>query len=99
MKIGLLPLYVKLYDDKLPELRVRMNAFYEDLAKQFEKRNIEVVRSEFCRLADEFQKTVKHFEAELVELVDGKIVKLIVDKKEIELDRKDIAIIRLAVKF
>ena len=33
MKIGLLPLYVKLYDDKLPELRVRMNAFYEELAK------------------------------------------------------------------
>ena len=42
---------------------------------------------------------LKHFEAELVELVDGKIVKLIVDKKEIELDRKDIALIRLAVKF
>ena len=35
----------------------------------------------------------------LAELVDGKIVKLIVDKKEIELDRKDIALIRLAVKF
>ena len=69
MKIGLLPLYVKLYDDKLPELRVRMNAFYEDLAKQFEKRNIKVVRSEFCRLADEFQKTVKHFEAESVDAI------------------------------
>jgi len=69
MKIGLLPLYVKLYDDKLPELRVRMNAFYEDLAKQFEKRNIEVVRSEFCRLAEEFENTVKHYETEAVDAI------------------------------
>ena len=69
MKIGLLPLYVKLYDDKLPELRVRMNAFYEDLAKQFEMRNIEVVRSEFCRLAEEFHGTVKHYETESVDAI------------------------------
>lgn len=42
---------------------------------------------------------LKHFEAELVELVDNKIVKLILDKEEIEFDKKDIALIRLAVKF
>lgn len=42
---------------------------------------------------------LKHFEAELVELVDNKIVKLIVDEEEMKFDKKDIALIRLAVKF
>lgn len=42
---------------------------------------------------------LKHFEAELVELVDNKVVKLIVDEEEIEFDKKDIALIRLAIKF
>ena len=41
----------------------------------------------------------KHFEAELVGLVENKIVKLIVDGQEIEIDKKDIALIRLAIKF
>lgn len=42
---------------------------------------------------------LKHFEAQLVELIDNKIVKLIVDKEEMEFDKKDIALIRLAIKF
>ena len=42
---------------------------------------------------------LKHFEAELVELVDNKIVKLVVDGEEMEFDKKDIALIRLAIKF
>ncbi len=42
---------------------------------------------------------LKHFEAQLVELVNNKIVKLIVDNEEMEFDKKDIALIRLAIKF
>lgn len=42
---------------------------------------------------------LKHFEAQLVELVDNKIVKLIIDNEEMEFDKKDIALIRLAIKF
>ena len=42
---------------------------------------------------------LEHFEAQLVELVDNKIVKLIVDNEEMEFDKKDIALIRLAIKF
>ncbi|CEO05921.1 ribosome maturation factor RimP [Paraclostridium sordellii] len=42
---------------------------------------------------------LKHFEAELVELVDNKIVKLVVDGEEMEFNKKDIALIRLAIKF
>lgn len=42
---------------------------------------------------------LKYFEAELVELTEKKTVKLIVDGEEMEFDKKDIALIRLAVKF
>ncbi len=67
MKIGLLPLYVKLYDDVAPDIRPRLNAFYEKIAVEFEKRGIEVVRSEFCRLMPEFKATVANFERESVD--------------------------------
>ena len=51
MKIGLLPLYVKLYDDKLPELRVRLEKFYGEIAKMFEERDVTVVTADFCRVS------------------------------------------------
>lgn len=69
MKIGLLPLYVKLYDDKLPSLRVRMDAFYEKIAEKFENKGFTVIRSEFCRLAEEFKKTVNNFEENQVDAI------------------------------
>ncbi len=62
MKIGLLPLYVKLYDDVVPNVRPRLNAFYETIAAEFEKRGVEVVRSPFCRLKPEFKAAVTSFE-------------------------------------
>lgn len=69
MKIGLLPLYVKLYDDKLPELRVRANAFYEKIAARFEEKGACVIRSPFCRLSGEFDEAVRHFEAEQADAI------------------------------
>lgn len=69
MKIGFLPLYVKLYDDVVPGVRPRMNAFYETVAQEFEKRGMEVVRSPFCRLKDEFKAAVSTFEAEGAEAI------------------------------
>ncbi len=62
MKIGLLPLYVKLYDDVSPDARPRLEAFYETIATEFEARGVEVVRSEFCRLKPEFKAAVNFFE-------------------------------------
>ena len=69
MKIGLLPLYVKLYDDKLPEWRIRMDVFYENIAKRFEGKGLEVVRSPFCRLENEFKDTVRNFEEAKVDAI------------------------------
>ena len=63
MKIGLLPLYIEIYDISSPQVRPRMEAFYEKIATQFEKRGIEVARTEdFCRLKPEFQKAIAGFE-------------------------------------
>ncbi len=70
MKIGLLPLYVKLYDDVAPDVRPRMEAFYEKIAVEFEKRGVEVVRTDdFARLKDEFKAAVTKFEREGVDAI------------------------------
>ena len=69
MKIGFLPLYVKLYDDFTPKSRPRHEAFYEELAKIFEEKGAEVVRSPFCRLADEFKTAVDDFERQNVDAI------------------------------
>lgn len=62
-KIGFMPLYIKLYDDVgLAELRERLEPFYETMAKGFEEHGIEVVRSPFCRVKDEFAAAVDKFE-------------------------------------
>ena len=47
IKIGFLPLYIKLYDDTSPELRPRLEKFYEQMADALEKRGLEVIRTPF----------------------------------------------------
>lgn len=62
-KIGFMPLYIKLYDDcGLAELRAELESFYEVLAKRFEEKGIDVIRSSFCCVKEEFQAAVKKFE-------------------------------------
>ena len=62
IKVGFLPLYVKLYDDVVPGLRPRLEAFYETMAKKLEEQGMDVIRAPFCRLEGEFLKTVADFE-------------------------------------
>ena len=69
MKIGFLPLYVKLYDDVTPNSRPRHEAFYAELAKMLEEKGACVVTSPFCRLASEFSAAVQKFEAEDVDAI------------------------------
>lgn len=69
MKIGLLPLYVKLYDDVLPQLRERLEEFYKEIAALFEERNVQVVRAPFCRLKAEFGQAIHDFETQNVDAV------------------------------
>ncbi len=70
MKIGLLPLYIKLYDDcEWETYHVRLDPFYKTVVQKFEAMGLEVVSSEFCRLKDEFDATVKRFEKEQVDCI------------------------------
>jgi L-arabinose isomerase len=61
-KIGLLPLYLKLYDDRSPQHRPRMEAFYKQIAAELGKRNLEVLTSPLCRVEPEFESAVRAFE-------------------------------------
>lgn len=64
MKIGLLPLYIALYDKTSPSMRPRLEAFYKTVAGLLEDRGMEVLRASFCRLESEFRQAVGRFEAE-----------------------------------
>lgn len=63
IKIGFLPLYIKLYDDTCPALREKLEKFYEEAARLLEQKGLEVCRTPFCRVAQEFQDAVQAYEA------------------------------------
>jgi len=68
-KIGLLPFYLKLYDDRMPERRQAFAPFLATVIKQFEKRGVEVASAPICRVAAEFSDAVKGFEAAGVDAI------------------------------
>ena len=55
IKIGFMPLYIKLYDDINLNVRGRLDEFYEKLAVAFEEGGFDVVRNPFCRIKPEFE--------------------------------------------
>ncbi|MCK9410779.1 MAG: hypothetical protein M0Q53_00665 [Prolixibacteraceae bacterium] len=61
-KIGLLPLYLKLYDDILPEVRSEFSPFLDLIISEFRNKNVEVVTSDICTVAKEFENAVHLFE-------------------------------------
>ena len=61
-KIGLLPLYLQLYDETSPNMRQRVEEFYKTIAVELEKRNISVLTSPVCRVREEFETAVNTFE-------------------------------------
>lgn len=63
VKIGFLPLYVKLYDDGSPNMRVRIDAFADKIANILaEYDGVELIKGNICRLENEFKETVNMFE-------------------------------------
>ena len=48
-KIGLLPLYLELYDDRLPEMRKTLDPFLRDVIDRFERSGVEVAPAPVCR--------------------------------------------------
>lgn len=69
VKVGFLPLYVKLYDDVCPEYRPQVEAFAADAAARLEKEGLELVKAPVCRLKDEFMAAVDSFNAADVDAI------------------------------
>jgi L-arabinose isomerase len=63
-KIGLLPLYIKLYDDSVPEARERVDAFCDTIARSLAQKSVEVITVPVCRVKAEFEAAIAKFEQE-----------------------------------
>jgi L-arabinose isomerase len=68
-KIGLLPLYIELYDISNPEMRDRINAFLQTIEIGLKQRDLHVVTAPVCRLKPEFQNAVESFEKHDVDAI------------------------------
>lgn len=68
-KAGLLPLYISLYDEHMPERRKPLDEFYATIATEFESRSVTIVRSDVCRTKEEFGAAIGLFEKEDVDAV------------------------------
>lgn len=65
IKVGYLPFYIKLYDDKSSKWRVSCVAYMNKLIKMIEDRGIEVVPAdEICRIKPEFEAAAAKFNAD-----------------------------------
>ncbi|MBE5750415.1 MAG: hypothetical protein E7346_06070 [Clostridiales bacterium] len=63
IKVGLLPLYIKLYDDAGSD-RTYTKAFYDRMAGLLKNQNLDVIKIDYCRIKPEFEAAVKQFEEE-----------------------------------
>lgn len=68
-KIGLLPFYIKLYDEALPELRVRLEPFVLTIADALTELGIEVISARPCCVRAEFQAAVQLFEEQQADAI------------------------------
>ncbi len=68
-KIGLLPMYLELYDEVLPEVREEFTPFIKRLQEELESRSINVILANICRLANEFEEAIHRFENEDVDCI------------------------------
>ncbi|HHW30998.1 MAG TPA: hypothetical protein GXX20_04880 [Clostridiaceae bacterium] len=69
VKVGLLPLYIKLYDDANPSMRIRIDAFRDAIIDELTKRGLEVVAAPVCRIEPEFEEAVSNFEKNDVDAI------------------------------
>ncbi|MBI5094625.1 MAG: hypothetical protein HZB26_19595 [Candidatus Hydrogenedentes bacterium] len=67
--VGLLPLYLKLYDDVQKNLRDQFEPFVEKIVSGLSDRGIEVERAPICRLEPEFRAAVDSFEKQDVDMI------------------------------
>ncbi|MFH1737946.1 MAG: hypothetical protein ABIH23_02975, partial [bacterium] len=68
-RIGLLPLYLKLYDDTSPELREDFQSFIAQVINGLKAEGIETTCADICRIESEFQEAVRNFDREDLDLI------------------------------
>lgn len=68
-KIGLLCLYVKLYDDTAAWLRKDVEWFQNVIAEKLREEKLEVITHGICRLENEFSDAISYFEQEEADAV------------------------------
>lgn len=68
-RIGLLPLYLKLYDETLPEWRKEFEPFLATIRHGFEELGIAVTANAICCVEAEFREAVARFEEAGVDLI------------------------------
>lgn len=68
-KVGLLPLYLKLYDSALPELLGALEPYHHAVTATLEEADVDVVEAPVCRVRDEIARAVAEFEREGVDLI------------------------------
>jgi L-arabinose isomerase len=69
VKVGLLPLYLKLYDDTTPEYRPGVERFRDFIAAKLGERGLQVTVAPVCRVEAEFVAAVRSFEAAQVDAI------------------------------
>jgi L-arabinose isomerase len=67
--IGLLPLYIELYDHSWPELRTRVDGFYQQIASALADHGLEVDTVPVCRVKAEFESAIHQFESKPVDVI------------------------------
>lgn len=60
--VGLLPLYVALYDDAMPELRPRIQSYRDEVQRALQSAGLSVIAAPICRLSAEFEQAVASLE-------------------------------------
>jgi len=69
IKAGMLPFYLKLYDEALPELRDGFNGFMQRISEALEMRGVTVQCAPICRVSGEFKEAVHQFEEDGVDCI------------------------------
>lgn len=68
-KAGLLPLYLALYDQRMPEMRQALMSFLEQVAQMLCAQGIELIQAPICRLKTEVSQAVRGFESQAVNCI------------------------------
>ncbi len=69
VKVGLLPLYLKLYDDTSPASRREVQRFRDTISDELSRRGLRVMTAPVCRVRSEIDTAVQGFEVGEVEAI------------------------------